>query len=307
MILTEIFKKALDGGYAIGQFNVSNLEQIRAICEVAKALQSPLILGTSEGERKFIGLKQITAIAKVWQEETGLPIIVNADHSRSFETAKTAYDAGYTGIHFDGSEFPYEENLKITKRVVEYVKSKNPDVIVEGELGRVRGSSEVHNEAIVLRESDFTDPDLAMQFIKESGVDSLAISYGNIHGVFGVSHSPRVTLGELHGEEVPKDGPWKTEKLDIERLKDIREKAGAFLVLHGGSGISAIDVKESIKNGIVKVNINTELRVAYVNTLREFLNKSEETTPYKIWPAVIEAVKKVVEEKMRLFGSINKI
>ena len=288
MILTEIFKKALDGGYAIGQFNVSNLEQIRAICEVAKALQSPLILGTSEGERKFIGLKQITAIAKVWQEETGLPIIVNADHSRSFETAKTAYDAGYTGIHFDGSEFPYEENLKITKRVVEYVKSKNPDVIVEGELGRVRGSSEVHNEAIVLRESDFTDPDLAMQFIKESGVDSLAISYGNIHGVFG---------GKLEG----------SEKLDIERLKDIREKAGAFLVLHGGSGISAIDVKESIKNGIVKVNINTELRVAYVNTLREFLNKSEETTPYKIWPAVIEAVKKVVEEKMRLFGSINKI
>ncbi len=284
----KILKDAQAGGYAVGQFNVSNLEQIRAICEVAKALGSPLILGTSEGERKFIGLKQIVAIAHAWREETGLPIIVNADHSRSFETAKDAFDAGYTGIHFDGSEFLYEENLKIAKQVVEYVKSKNPDAIVEGELGRVLGGSEVHNEAITLKESDFTNPDLAAQFAKESGVDSLAISYGNVHGVFG---------GRLEG----------TEKLDIGRLKEIRGKVGALLVLHGGSGIPASDVKESIQNGIVKVNINTELRIAYVEALRIALHRTGETTPYKIWPSVIEAVKKVVEEKIKLFGSDNKI
>ena len=284
----KILKDAQVGGYAVGQFNVSNLEQIRAVCETAKALKSPLILGTSEGERKFIGLMQIGPIVKAWQEETGLPIILNADHSKSFETAKAAFDAGYTGIHFDGSELPYEENLKITKQVVEYVKSKNPEAVVEGELGRVLGGSQVHTKAIELKESDFTDPDLAGRFVKESGIDSLAISYGNIHGVFGKG---------LEG----------AEKLDIERLKAVRQKVGVFLVLHGGSGISGPEIEESIKNGIVKVNINTELRVAYVNALREVLNKSEETTPYKIWPPVIEAVKKVVEGKIKLFGSDGKI
>lgn len=283
----KILKTAQLGQYAVGQFNVSNLEQIRAVCEVAAALRSPVILGTSEGERKFIGLRQIAAVARAWQEETGLPIILNADHSRSFETAKAAADAGYSGIHFDGSELPYEENLKITKEVVEYVKSKNPEAVVEGELGRVLGGSQVHTEAIELKESDFTVPDLAAQFAKETGIDSLAISYGNVHGVFGKG---------LEG----------AEKLDIGRLKAIRQKTDVFLVLHGGSGIVGGEIRESIKNGIVKVNINTELRVAYVNTLREVLNRSRETTPYKIWPSVIEAVKKVVEEKIKLFGSEGK-
>lgn len=284
----KILKSAQDGKYAIGQFNISNLEQLRAVCETAAVLKSPVIIGTSEGERKFIGLKQIVAMVRVWQEETGLPIILNADHSKSFEAAKEAFDAGYLGIHFDGSELAYEENLKITKQVVEYVKSKNPEAVVEGELGRVLGGSQIHREAIELKESDFTDPDLAEDFVKESGIDSLAISYGNVHGIFGKG---------LEGNE----------KLDIERLKAIRKKVGAFLVLHGGSGINASEIKESIKNGIVKININTELRVAYVNTLREVLNKSDETTPYKIWPPAIEAVKRVVEEKIKLFGSSNKI
>ncbi len=280
----KILKDAQSGGYAVGQFNVSNLEQIRAVCEVAAALRSPVILGTSEGERKFIGLRQIAAVARAWREETGLPVILNADHSKSFEAAKAAFDAGYTGIHFDGSELPYEENLKIAKQVVEYVKSKNPESVVEGELGRVLGGSQLHAEAIELKESDFTDPDLAAEFARETGVDSLAISCGNIHGVFGKG---------LEG----------AEKLDIGRLKAVRAKVGAFLVLHGGSGISAGEIQESIKNGVAKVNINTELRLAYVNALRDVLNQSRETTPYKIWPPAIEAVKKTVEEKIKLFGS----
>jgi len=283
----KILKAAQVGGYAVGQFNVSNLEQIRAVCEVAAALKSPVIWGTSEGERKFMGLRQVSAAAKAWREETGLPIILNADHSKSFEAAKAAADAGYTGIHFDGSELPYKENLKITKQVVEYVKSKNPEAIVEGELGRVLGGSKVHTEAIELKESDFTDPDLAARFAKETGIDSLAISYGNVHGVFDKG---------LEG----------AEKLDIGRLKAIRQKTGVLLVLHGGSGIAGEEIRESIKNGISKVNINTELRVAYVNTLRQVLNQGEETTPYKIWPPAIEAVKKVVEEKIKLFGSEGK-
>jgi fructose-bisphosphate aldolase class II len=280
----KILQKAQKDGYVVGQFNVSNLEQIRAVCETGAALRSPIILGTSEGERKFIGLAQIVGIVKTWQEETGLPIILNADHSRSFGSAKEAFDSGYTSIHFDGSELPYEENLKITKQVVEYVKLKNPEAIVEGELGRIPGGSQVHTEVIALEESDFTDTGLAAEFVKETRVDSLAISFGNIHGMFG-------------------KGLEAAEKLNIERLKAIRQKTDAFLVLHGGSGISALEIREAIKNGIVKININTELRVAYVNTLRAILNQSTETTPYKIWPPAIEAVKKVVEEKIKLFGS----
>ncbi len=299
----KILQDARRRGYAVGQFNVSNLEQIRAVCETAASLKSPVILGTSEGERKFIGLKQIAAIARAWQEETGLPIILNADHSKSYEAVVAACDAGYTSIHFDGSEMSYEKNLEITKQVVEYVKSKNPDLIVEGELGRIPGTSQVHEQSIILKESDFTDPELAVKFIKETGLDSLAVSFGNIHGIFGKG---------LEG----------AEKLDIWRLKTIREKievefrgpefgsgeTRVFLVLHGGSGISGEEIKESIANGIVKININTELRVAYIDALRETLMlKSRETTPYKIWPPAIEAVKRVVEEKIKLFGSENRI
>ena len=299
----KILEDARLRGYAVGQFNVSNLEQIRAICEVAASMKSPVILGTSEGERKFIGLKQIVAIVRAWQEETGLPIILNADHSKSYESAAAAYIAGYTAVHFDGSEMPYEKNLEITKQLVDYIKTGNPEAIVEGELGRIPGSSQIHDQNIVLKESDFTDPELAAKFIKETGVDSLAVSFGNIHGIFGKG---------LEG----------AEKLDIWRLKAIREKieieirrsgsefreSRAFLVLHGGSGISGEEIRESIQNGIVKVNINTELRVAYVDALRETLAlKSSETTPYKIWPPAIEAVKRVVEEKIKLFGSANRV
>lgn len=299
----KILEEARFRGYAVGQFNVSNLEQIRAVCEIAKELKSPVILGTSEGERKFIGLKQVVAVCRTWHEETGLPIILNADHSKSFETAVEACDAGYTAIHFDGSEMPYEKNLEVTKQVVEYIKGRNPDAIIEGELGRIPGSSQIHDYNIAVSESDFTDPEMAANFVKETKVDSLAVSFGNVHGIFGKG---------LEG----------SEKLNIPLLKNIREKIetelriskssiaekGMLLVLHGGSGISGEEIKESIQNGIAKININTELRIAYVNALRETLTfKTSETTPYKLWPPAIEAVKAVVKEKIRLFGSENRI
>jgi fructose-bisphosphate aldolase class II len=308
----KILKDAQRSGYAIGQFNVSNLEQIRAVCEAAKELRAPIIIGTSEGERKFIGLKQIAAIVRAWQEETGLPIILNADHSKSFESAKEAVDAGYHSVHFDGSELPYKENLEITRQVVEYVKSKNPEAVVEGELGRIPGASAVHEKAIVLEESDFTDPDLAREFAEETGIDGLAVSFGNIHGVFGkdLEGAEKLSIGRLEaicdkvGAYPLAPSPAVSFRL---RKPDFGKKEGVFLVLHGGSGISAAEIKESIKNGIAKININTELRVAYIDALRAALHRTGETTPYKIWPPIIEAVKEVVEEKIKLFGSENKI
>lgn len=283
---TEIFRNAQKGGYAVGQFNVSDNEQLRAVVETAVKLKSPVIIGTSEGERKFWGLNQIVALVRSWQEQTGLPLILNADHSKSFETAKEACDAGYDAIHVDVSDRPLEENLAITKQVVEYVKSKNLEVTVEGELGYLPGSSALLTEAVEIKPEYLTDPAVAAQFVKETGIDLLAISIGNFHGV---------TVAE-----------GASEHLDLDRLAEIHQATGAMLVLHGGSGIPAGEVKAAIGEGIVKVNINTELRVAYVGTLEKTLTASDETTPYKIWPAAIAAVARVVETKVRLFGSVEK-
>ncbi|MBI2624411.1 class II fructose-bisphosphate aldolase [Candidatus Parcubacteria bacterium] len=287
MDFRSILQRALVEHWAVGQFNVSDNEQLRAVVETAVNLKSPVILGTSEGERKFWGLHQIVALARSWQAQTGLPVILNADHSKSFETAKEACDAGYGAIHIDASDKPFEENLRITKQVVEYVKSKNPDAIVEGELGYLPGSSAILKEAIEIKPEYLTDPTAAAQFVKETGIDTLAVSIGNFHGI---------TVA---------DGA--SEHLNLDRLTAIRAATEAMLVLHGGSGIPADEVKAAIEKGIVKVNINTELRVAYVGALEKTLSATEETTPYKIWPAAIEAVSRIVEEKMRLFGSVEKM
>lgn len=289
--LYKTLKAAQEGHYAVGQFNYSVAEQMRAIMRTAASLHSPIILGASEKERQFLTLNvgRLKFTKLNVYEELKLLVFFNADHCKSFESAKQAVDLGFDAVHFDGSELPHEENIKITKQVIEYAKSKNPEIVVEGELGRVRGSSELHKEAIKLEESDFTDPNQAAEFVKETSIDSLAISFGNIHGMFGK---------ELKG----------AEKLDIERLKVIHEKINAFLVLHGGSGISADEVKNAIKNGIVKVNINTELRIAFSQALRKFLQENpEENVPYKIFPPAMESVRKVVEEKIKLFGSENKL
>ncbi|MBI3304942.1 class II fructose-bisphosphate aldolase [Candidatus Parcubacteria bacterium] len=282
----EVLKRARLGRYAVGQFNVSDNEQLRAVVEAAVKLKSPVILGTSEGERKFWGLKQVTALVAAWREQTGLPIILNADHSKSFGAAKEACDAGYDAIHIDASEKLFEENLRITKQIVEYVKSKNPDILVEGELGYLPGSSALLKEAVEIKPGYLTDPSAAAQFSKETGIDTLAVSIGNFHGI---------TVAEE-----------ASEHLDLDRLVEIRKATSAMLVLHGGSGIAAREVRSAIARGIVKVNINTELRVAYVGTLEKTLAESDETTPYKIWPEAIEAVAKVVEEKLHLFGSVEK-
>ncbi len=282
----EILKNAQQGKYAIGQFNVSTDEQIRAVVEVAKDLKSPIIIGTSESERKFIGIEQVVALVKVWQEQAGLPIILNADHCKSFESAKEVMDAGYSAVHFDGSELPFEENIKITKQVVEYAKSKNPEVLVEGEVGYLPGSSEVHKEKIKIKKRDLTKPKQAKEFVEKTKVDSLALAIGTVHGIDA-----------------------EAEKLYLDRLKEIHEAIpGTFLVLHGGSGASDDDIKEAIKLGIVKININTELRVAYAGGLeKEIREHPEEVKPYKILAPAVEGMKKVVEGKIKLFGSEGKI
>ncbi len=270
--LKYYLKKAQKEKWAIGQFNFSNLEILKAIIQAAKNKKVPLIVGTSEGESKSIGISQAAALVKSYREEVGLPIFLNLDHGKSFEYVKKAIDAGYDAIHFDGSKFPLNKNIQITKRVVKYARKKG--ILVEGEVGVIGGV--------------LTKPEEAQRFVKETKVDSLAINIGAIHGI------------EKSGKNPP---------LNLQRLKKIKERTGAIpLVLHGGSGTSDKDIKSTIKLGIAKININTELRIAYTEALRKVLKeKPEETAPYKYMPEAIAAVQKKVEEKIILTGSSNKL
>jgi len=282
--MLNIFKKAQKNKYAIGAFNASNLEQLKGIIQAAQKTPSPIIISTSPGESKFVGKKQIRALIDAYKEETGLPLFLHLDHGKDLEIIKEAVEAGYDSIHFDGSELPFEENIKKTKEIAEFCR-QNKVKNIEGELGYLRGKSEIHEE-VEVKEEDLTKPEQAEEFIKGTGITSLAIAIGNIHGI--------VKGGNPH--------------LNLDRLREIQEKVGdkAFLVLHGSSGTPEEDIKEAIKMGIVKINVNTDLRVAYTQALRQALqNNPEETAPYKIMPPVIEAVQKVVEERIQLFGSNN--
>lgn len=274
----NILKTAQDKKYAVGAFNVSGMEQIKAIVSAAQKLNSPVIISTSEGESAFAGLKQIRAVVSVWQKETGLPLVLHLDHGKSLAKIKEAIEAGYDSVQFDGTTLSFEENIEETKKIVELAHSQN--VVVEGELGFLPGSSTLHEE-IEIKEEDLTKVEEAVKFVQETQVDSLAVIIGNTHGM--AAQEPRLFL---------------------DRLAAIKEKVNLPLVLHGGSGIVSEDIRQAIELGICKINVNTELRLAFTQGLRKFIEENpKETTPYKIMPAVIEAVQKVVEEKIKLFGS----
>lgn len=288
----HILKNAQAGHYALGAFNFSTAEILKAIATVARELKSPIIVSTSENEGQFFGWREAVAMVEVWRHVSGLPIILNLDHGKSLEVIKKVVAAGYNAVHFDGSSLTYEQNLAETNEVVKYIREVertfDREIIVEGELGYLRGSSSLHKEKLEIKEKDLTSPEQALDFVERTGVDSLAIVIGNAHGVFA------------SGEE----------KLHLKRLAEIKEAVGdkVFLVLHGGSGIPEEDVKKAIEMGIVKVNINTELRLAYKLGLdKEFAEHPAETTPYKILEHSFEDVKKVVAEKIKLFGSENKL
>src|SRR4030042_6419541 len=282
----KILKKAQKRKYALGQFNVSTDEQIRAIVEVAKKMKSPVIIGTSESERKFIGIKQAVALILTWCESSGVPIILNADHCKRFESDKEVIDAGYSAVHIDGSQLPFEKNIELTKKVAEYAKKRIPSVMVEGELGYLRGASEVRKKRIQIKEEDLTKPEEAKTFVNRTGVDTLAIVIGNLHGIEAES-----------------------KKLHLDRLKKIKAVIpNTLLVLHGGSDTREKDIKKAIKLGIVKININTELRIAYSDALEKEIKKHpDEVKPYKILAPAVEEMKKVVTEKIKLFGSEGKV
>jgi len=284
--IKHYLKRAQKEHWAIGQFNFSDFTQMKAIVSKASELRSPIILGTSEGESRFFGLEEAVALRDVLRKKTGLPIFLNLDHGKSFEYLKQAIDAGYDMVHIDGSKLSLEENIKITKEVVKYAKRRG--VTIEGEVGRIgTDSSKLYSEKFEIKEEDLTNPDQAKEYIDKTRVNLLAVSIGNFHGI------------EISGVD---------PNLRLDVLKNVRDKVGdTMLVLHGGSGTPEDDIKGAIKDGVVKININTELRLAFSGNLRRALDRDkEEIVPYKFYADAYSSVEKVTGLKIELFGSKNK-
>ena len=280
MTLNEHLKQALEGHYAIGHFNFATADVLRAIVEGAREAGAPAVMvGTSEGEAEFLGLTQAVALVKAIREELQFPVFLNSDHFKSVEKCKAAIDAGYDTILIDASKLPYDENIATVKQVVEYAAASGREIPVEGEIGYLRGSSEVQQK-VEISPADYTKPSEAADFVARTGVSRLAVVFGNIHGI--------VTEQEEH--------------LDIEHFQTIVAAIpGMPIVLHGASGLADAEVSAAIKAGIANVHFNTELRVAYEKTLEKELTEKHETTPYKYLGPADQAVKDLVMAKTRLF------
>jgi ketose-bisphosphate aldolase len=272
-------------GATIGHFNISDLVLLKAVLGAARELNVPVVVGLSEGEREFVGTRQIGAVVRSLREEFDFPIFLNADHTHSLAKGIEAAKAGFDAIVFDLSALPFEENVRQTKQAVETLKGINPSMVVEGEIGDIGTGSEIHDSAPDLSKG-LSTPEEAKQFVEGTGVDILAPAVGNMHGMLR-----SMVKGETK------------KRLDIERIAAIKRTSGAFLTLHGGSGTDDDDLRRAIAAGINIVHINTELRVVWRRGLEQGLAKMpDEVVPYKILPPAVEAVKQVVLSRLRLFN-----
>lgn len=277
--LKQYIDEAWKNKKAVGHFNISNIEGFWAVVNAAKILDVPVIIGVSEGERDFIGVNEVSAIVKSYRQRTGQPVFLNADHSYSFDSVKQAVDAGFDAVIFDGTELPFEENLSITKKAIEYAKDKG-DVVFEAEIGFIGKSSKVL-DSVPDGAGALTTVNEAVDFVKNTGIDMLAPAVGNIHGI--------VKSGE--------------PALNIKRIKEISEAVKIPLVLHGASGNTKEDIQNAILNGVAVVHVNTELRVAYKNGLVQYLKENpNEVSPYKYLKGGRDDMQKVVIEKLNIFN-----
>jgi ketose-bisphosphate aldolase len=277
--------EAQQGGVAIGHFNVSDLVLLKATFTAARELNVPVLIGLSEGEREFVGTRQIGAFVQSLREEFDFPIFLNADHTHSLAKGIEAAKAGFDSIVFDLSALPIEENVRQTKQAVEALKAINPSMLVEGEIGDIGTGSEIHESSPDLSKGLSTAEE-AKQFVESTRVDILAPAVGNMHGML---------RSMVQGET--------KKRLDIERIAGIKRAARVFLTLHGGSGTDDEDLRKAIAAGINIIHINTELRVAWRQGLEHGLAmQPEEVVPYKILPSVVDSVKHVVGSRLQLFN-----
>ena len=278
--MSHFLPRAKQEGYAVGQFNINNLEFTQAITEAAKEERSPLIFGASEGAIKYMGLKNVVALARVAAEESGLPVALHLDHGSSFEMVMKCIRAGFSSVMFDGSHYPFEENLRLTKKVVEAAHAVG--VSVEGELGTIGGVED--DLKVDDEDAHLADPEEAIRFWEETRVDALAIAVGTAHGMY-------------KGEP----------KIRFDIIEKVSKNIEAPIVLHGGSGVPDESIRRSISLGVGKINVNTENQVAFTRRIRGLLaEKPDLIDPRKYLGPAREAIKEVVKEKMRLFGSSGK-
>lgn len=286
MNLKDLILKANHNFGAIWHFNVSEFSMIKAIFKAAYDIKKPVIIGVSEGERKFFGTYQIKNIIDGFRKEYDFPIFLNADHCHSFESAKEAIDTGFDSIIFDGSKLDLAQNILETKKVVEYAKSKNPNILIEGELGFIGDHSGILSnlpDGVILDSKYFTKPEEALEFINKTGVDLFSPFVGNIHGIV------------LNNNQI------LNSSIDIGLIKEIKKITNHPLVLHGGSGIDSNYFIQAVKSGINIIHISTELRLGWLNGLKNFLqNNYSEITPYKILSYSYDEVYKIVQKYLNL-------
>jgi fructose-bisphosphate aldolase class II len=284
MTLIDVIKKAQTAGRALGHFNIADLALLKGVFEAARTLNVPVIVGASQGERDFMGTRQVAALVKSLREEFDFPVFLNADHTHSLAKAVEAVKAGFDSVVFDLSSLPMEENARQTRDAVEHLKSINPSVVIEGEIGDIGTGSEIHEDADTPARP-LTTSDDARQFVEATRVDVLAPAVGNMHGM-------RKSMVTGH----------ENKHLDIDRIREIKAATGHPLTLHGGSGTADQDLKGAIRAGINIVHINTELRLAWRHGLEQGLAaRGDEVVPYKILPRAVAAVQDVVSSRLRLF------
>jgi fructose-bisphosphate aldolase class II len=278
--MTAFLSRAKQEGFAVGQFNMNNLEFTQAIIEAGIEERSPLIFGASEGAIRYMGLNNVVALAKVAARESGLPVALHLDHGSSFEMVMKCIRAGFSSVMFDGSHYPLEENIRLTKKVVEAAHAVG--VSVEGELGTIGG---VEDDLDVADEdATLANPEEAIRFWEETQVDAMAIAVGTAHGMY---------------KGVP--------KIRYDIIEKVSKNIDVPIVLHGGSGVPDEAITKSIALGVGKINVNTENQVACTQVIRDTLGANPEMIdPRKYLGPARTAIKEVVKQKMRLFGSSGK-
>jgi fructose-bisphosphate aldolase class II len=269
--MNAFLPQAKKEGFAVGQFNVNNLEFVQAIIEAGKEERSPLIFGASEGAIRYMGLNNVVALAKAAAEEADVPVALHLDHGSSFEVVMKCIRAGFSSVMFDGSHYPFEENIRLTKKVVEAAHAVG--VSVEGELGTIGGVEDDLN--VSEEDAALADPEQAIRFWEETKVDAMAIAVGTAHGMY-------------KGEP----------KIRYDIIEKVASQIEAPIVLHGGSGVPDESIQKAVSLGVGKINVNTENQVAMVKVVRELLDKNPDMIdPRKYLGPAREAIKETVKAK----------
>jgi fructose-bisphosphate aldolase class II len=290
--LREVLADAEARHVAVGHFNISDLGALKAIFAAARELQLPVLIGVSEGEREFIGVRQAAALIKSLREQYDYPIFLNADHTHSLDKVKEAAEAGFDEIIFDNSQLPMEQNIANTKVAVAAIRAINPEIVIEGEIGYIGSNSEVMDAAptgIAL-----STPEEAVRFVQETGIDVLAPAVGNMHGLL-----KSMTTGGADAER---------KHLDIARIAAIKaaiaDTNAKFMTLHGGSGTEDADFTAAARAGMTIIHVSSELRLAWRRGVEEGLKDPNEIAPYKLVAPSVVNIQKIVTDRLKLFNGI---